>query len=287
MQVYTTAVATLLLIASTSTAQEKTNRTYFSVSGGGKLFYEVRGEGKPVVFLHDGLLHSASWSAQWEFLGKHYKVIRYDRRGFGKSDKATEPYSEVQDLYALFEHLNLSNTMIIACSAGGALALDFALAYPPMVERMILVGPIVSGLGFSTHFQERNRAAFAPLKNGDVAGTISNWVNDPWLIASGSQHAKERFRELLTANPQNLTHSGRLAAGAKPAIGQLHEVSFPVLIVVGEHDIPDVHAHCGAIQAGIAHARRTIIRNAGHLVFLEKPDEFNKIVAEFLSVQTP
>ncbi len=278
MNRYATALAVPLLIIFSARAE-------YAQINGGNLFYEIRGKGPTVVLIHDGLLHSASWAAQWEFLGKNYRVMRYDRRGFGKSDKATEAYSEVEDLRGLFDHLNISNATVIACSAGGALALDFCLKHPEMVERMVLVGPIVSGLSFSAHFQERNRAAFAPLKNGDIAGTISNWINDPWLMAPQSKQAKERFSELLTANPQNLTHSGRLATAGKPAVRHLSEITVPVLIVVGESDIPDVHAHCGAIQAGIAHARRIIVRGAGHLVFLEKPDEFNKIVADFLSAE--
>ncbi len=112
--------------------------------GGSKLFYEVAGTGPAMVFIHDGQMNSESWDAQWEFFSKTHRVIRYDRRGYGKSAPATSPYSNVEDLRLLFAHLSLSNAVVIGCSAGGRLAIDFALEHPALVRRLVLVGPVVS-----------------------------------------------------------------------------------------------------------------------------------------------
>jgi pimeloyl-ACP methyl ester carboxylesterase len=108
-------------------------------------------------------------------------------------------------------------------------------------------------------------------------------MNDPWLIASTNRAARERFREIMTANPHNMTRTGRYSRPAsRPAIGKLREIRVPTLIVVGESDMPDVHAHCGAIQAGIPNSRRIVVPGAGHFVHLELPDEFNQLVTRFL-----
>jgi pimeloyl-ACP methyl ester carboxylesterase len=77
---------------------------------------------------------------------------------------------------------------------------------------------------------------------------------------------------------------GLLRGPKVPALGRLGEIKVPTLLIVGAGDIPDVHAHAGAIQAGIAGSRRVVVRDAGHLVHMEQPAEFNRLVLEFLSV---
>ena len=151
------------------------------------------------------------------------------------------------------------------------------------MARLVLVGPVVSGLAYSDHFRARNRAAFRPLaERGDVKKTIGNWVRDPYLTAPGNNAAKERLRKLLEASPHNLTGSGNLQKLSQPALGRLAAINVPTLIL-GESDIPDVHAHCGAIQAGVPGAKRIVVPGAGHLPFLERPDEFNRLVLDFLA----
>jgi len=71
----------------------------------------------------------------------------------------------------------------------------------------------------------------------------------------------------------------------KPALPRLGEIHIPTLLLVGDADIPDVHAHAGAIEAGIPRARRVVINDVGHLMYLEKPVEFSRIVIEFLEEQ--
>jgi pimeloyl-ACP methyl ester carboxylesterase len=71
----------------------------------------------------------------------------------------------------------------------------------------------------------------------------------------------------------------------QPALPRLHEIRMPTLILVGDADIPDVHAHAGAIEAGIPDSRLVVVPEVGHLMYLEKPDEFNKIVISFIESQ--
>jgi pimeloyl-ACP methyl ester carboxylesterase len=261
---------------------------YVDVGDQAKLFYEVRGEGPAVVLVHDGLLHRECWDAPWQALAKEHKLIRYDRRGYGKSAASESPYSEIEDLNKLVRKLGLTRASLVGASAGGNLVLEYALAHAADVERLVLVGPIVSGLAFSEHFGARNAAAFRPLaERGDVKATIANWAADPYLTAPGNEAAKKRLRELLEANPQNLTHRGYQKPTRPPALGRLGEIKAPALILVGEADIPDVHAHSGAIEAGLRNARRVVLEKAGHLPYLEQPAEFNRRVADFLSSRKP
>jgi len=107
---------------------------------------------------------------------------------------------------------------------------------------------------------------------------------DPYQVYPKNIEAKKKVKQLIDANPHNMNNekSALNKEPRRPALGVLSEIKVPALVVVGEFDIPDVHAHSGAIEAGIPNATRIIIRNAGHLVPMEQPEEFNKKVLEFL-----
>ena len=90
----------------------------------------------------------------------------------------------------------------------------------------------------------------------------------------------------FSANPQDMTHSD-YARPTQPALHRLKEIRVPTLILVGDADIPDVHAHAGAIEAGIAGSKRVVITDAGHLMYLEKPEEFSRAVITFIDSNGP
>lgn len=111
-------------------------------------------------------------------------------------------------------------------------------------------------------------------------------ANDRYLIAPGNDAARNKLLELLVANPQDVTHADQVLP-PKAALLLLGEIHIPTLILVGDADIPDVHAHAGAIEAGIPRARRIVIPGTGHLMYLEKPDEFARTVIEFMETTLP
>src|SRR5215212_314601 len=96
---------------------------YLDVSGT-RIYYEERGSGPAIVLLHDGLLHSVSWDDVWQPLATKYRVIRYDRRGYGRSDAATSLFSPTADLAKLLTHLKVQQAVVVGSSSGGALAID-------------------------------------------------------------------------------------------------------------------------------------------------------------------
>lgn len=251
---------------------------------GGRVYVETFGAGFPIVLIHDGLAHSVVWDAQVAAFAPDYRVIRYDRHGYGRSDPADTTYSDVENLHALLQALGVTRAVVVGSSAGGGLAIDFTLAHPTMVEALVLSGPVVNGLGYTFHFLQRAYANFA----ADPAQTLALWANDRYAIAPGNDAARARLREILTASPHNLDlANGRYEQSPeRAALPRLGEITAPTLLIVGDQDIPDVHAHVGAIEAGIRGARRVVIPHAGHLVYLEQPEAFNHEVAEFLSLLT-
>jgi 3-oxoadipate enol-lactonase len=118
-------------------------------------------------------------------------------------------------------------------------------------------------------------------KKGDVQGAIAAASQDKYLIAQGNDAAKKRMIEILSANPQDLTRA-YFELSEKPALPRLREIAIPTLVLVGDADIPDVHAHAGAIEAGIPRAHRVVVKDVGHLMYVKKPAEFSRLVIGFI-----
>lgn len=252
---------------------------------GAKLYYEECGSGpRAVVLVHDGVLDSSVWDDVWPEFCKHFHAIRYDRPGYGRSPAASHWHYAADDLGAILHHLNLKHASIVGSSHGGEISIDFTLDHPEIVEQLVLVGAVVGGMPYSRHFLERGQALGQALEKGDTQGAIAAAIKDKYLTAPGSDAARKRMAAILNANPQDLTHP-ELELPDKAALPRLGEIRIPTLLLVGDADIPDVHAHAGAIEAGIPRARRVVIHDVGHLMYLEKPSEFSRMVCEFLESQ--
>jgi len=288
----TTIAACLLLLPAAGAFSQKADTIpvpvdsgYLNVEGG-RLYYETAGAGDYIVLLHDGLLHRVVWDGQFFELAKHYRVVRYDRRGYGKSSVPQAPFSNVGDLNQLFTQLKIDEAVVFGMSSGGRLAIDFTLKYPDKVNGLVLVGAVVSGYGYSTHFNTRG----GRLKSHSEISEPSRFIRyfgweDPYEISPDNIEAKKAFMKLLEANPGNFNEALDNFASPpdRPAVKSLSEIKVPTLVLVGENDIPDVHAHSGVIEAGIPNARREIVPRAGHLIPFEQPEAFNAVVFRFLN----
>jgi pimeloyl-ACP methyl ester carboxylesterase len=263
--------------------QSKVETGFMDVDGG-KIYYEMAGSGEVIVLVHDGSLHNVTWDEQFFPFADNYKVIRYDRRGYGKSSFPEKPYSNVEDLNAVFNFFKVKRAAVFGMSAGGGLAIDFTLEYPEKVTSLVLVGAVVSGYGYTDHFLSRGGRLDTAVFNNPEKLIDYMFKKDPYTIYSENREVKQKALKWMLANPHNYDFTkNRLNIGPKrPALGVLGEINVPVLIVVGEYDIPDVHSHAGAIEAGIKNSERVVIKNAAHLVPMEKPDEFNRLVLDFL-----
>ena len=271
-----------VMVEPTSAETASVDSGYIEVDGG-RIFFEEAGSGSAIIMIHDGILHRETWDAQFAAFARSHRVVRWDRRGYGRSDSPKAAFSNLDDLLALMNALKIDRATLMGCSSGGLLSIDFTLDHPERVTSLVLVGPIISGFGFTDHFNSRGDRGY-PKSDAPVAEKIRYWARiDPWITAPESQAAKDKMEKLLTANPQNLSGSGRYARGpGRAAIGLLPEIKVPTLIIAGESDIPDVHAHIGVIQAGIAGSQRFVLTRCGHLAHFEVPDAFNRTVLDFM-----
>ena len=245
------------------------------------IFYEWAGSGQSLVLIHDGLLHSEVWNDQFSSFSKDYRVIRYDRRGYGASSAATASYTHLDDLKALFKQLEIEDAVLIACSSGGALAIDFTLECPQKVKALVLVGAVVGGFTYTSHMYDRGGHLPGDFKNEFEEG-VYYIMEDPYEIYEKNTEAKERALDLFRKYPLKENRRQAYVRPEIPAYRRLNEITIPALILVGEFDIPDVHAHAGAINAGILNSKRFVVPGSGHLIPLEQPTTFNQSVLEFI-----
>jgi 3-oxoadipate enol-lactonase len=276
-------LACICIFAQENTSGVKVDSSGYIDVGDGKLFYETAGEGPVIILLHDGIVHREIWDSQFSYFSKNYKVIRYDRRSYGKSTPGTGSYSHVEDLKSVFDYFKIDKATLFGMSSGGRLVIDFTLKYPDKVNAMVLVGAVVGGFPYTQHMM--NRGGHFSQDFSDMEKLRMFFITeDPYEIYSENKEAREKVVNLVKNNPRKGGHGESAEdASSKPAYQRLNEIKVPALILVGEYDMPDVHAHAGAINAGIMNSVRDIIPKSGHLIPIEQPELFNKRVSEFLN----
>jgi len=136
---------------------------------GAKIYYEVGGEGPAFIMIHAGVAASRQWNSEFARFSNSYRVVRYDLRGFGKSEPIEAEFSRMRDFDTLLRQLGIEEpTILMGCSMGGGLAMDFALARPSMVKALIMVASGPSGLKLDVPPHPSAEAAEAAYNEGDL-----------------------------------------------------------------------------------------------------------------------
>ena len=265
-------------VTSAQTPNSAIPRGAFVDVDGGRIHFEECGTGTDVVvLLHDGVVNSAVWDDVWPFFCKQFHTIRYDRRGYGYSPATTKPYYEADDLAALLHDRKITHAALVASSHGGEVALNFALRYTAFVSDLVLVGPAATGFPYSEWFLMLQRAE---MQSNKVEDLIASSTRSLYLIAPGHDAVRKRLHDLLAASPQDLTHDD-MPLPEKPTFPYVQELRMPTLILVGSSDAADNQAVAGALVMAIPGAVRVVVPDTGHLMYLEKPNEFFLVVSSF------
>ncbi|HLJ32369.1 MAG TPA: alpha/beta hydrolase [Ktedonobacteraceae bacterium] len=273
-------------------AETKQRQTGIAEVNGTSLYYEVEGEGHPFVMVHGGLVDRRLWDEQFDVFAQHYKMIRFDMRGFGdsglyKADMA--PFRLDDDLYELLRFLGIEKTYVMGLSMGGAVAIDFTLAHPEMVDALI---PVAMGLG-GFEGDDSNKplwmAIEAAFKEGDFekAAELSTrmWTDGPVRTSDQVDPAvRERVKAMTLHNYQRPDDNDAPDPQElePPAAQRLAEIRVPTLIIVGDADVREILTIADTLVAGVKGAKKEVIPNTAHHLNMEKPEEFNSIVLNFL-----
>lgn len=258
------------------------------INGAG-IAHRMAGSGLVLTLLHAGIADSRMWRPQFREFAETHTVLALDFRGFGQTKMSAGSYAHYRDLEGLLGHLGISRTVLVGSSMAGAVAIDFTLLHPRNVAALILVGSALSGRECTDPQVTAVWEATEELvRNGRLeeaaALEVKLWVAGPnrdldKVDAAIRQLVREMILPTYDIPPDLAVEEGL----QPPAIGRLGEIDTPTLVIVGEHDAQHIQETADILVAGIRSARKEIMRGAAHLPSLEQPQEFNRLVRDFLA----
>jgi 3-oxoadipate enol-lactonase len=261
-------------------------------ANGQELFYEVHGAGPPLVLVMGIGYDSSLWTLQQvPALSTRFTLVLLDNRDAGRSSRADHPYSiadMADDVAGLLDALEVRRTHLLGLSMGSMIGMEFALRHPDRLDRLVLAGP-----------------AAAPARSVIDPISIWNWVkaNDPsgevfggqqftWLFSSAflrNQQAVQETAALLASNPKPVgpeAYERQARAYLQfDASDRLGRIKAPTMVIVGEQDLLTPPWVAREVADGIPGARFELVTGDGssHVLPLERPDDFNQLVMQFLA----
>ena len=254
---------------------------------GTSLFYETQGEGFPIVFVSGGgILDRRGWDNEFKTFAETHRVIRYDVRGIGKSARPTSSFSHSEDLYALLTFLNIKRAHVVGLSAGGAIAIDFAIEHPEIVDCLILAAPGLSSDAKSEANLQGLAALTEMFKTKGFDHMIQLTLDAPFVLSKQNVSGGKKVFEIYFDNEDVFEAGFPLYTLWRPIQpppeNRLASIRARVLIMRGDNDNPAYLSMTNRISKGLPHATTVVIPGGTHFLNLEKPAEFNQAMREFL-----
>ncbi len=263
----------------------------FVGTAGARLYYEVEGEGRPVLLIHGGLGSLRMWDEQVAPLAQRYRVIRYDTRGFGRTETEDVEFSNRADVLAILDHVGASSACVIGQSRGGIIGLDLAIEHPERVDAFISVA---SGIG-GYEAQLPQGVTGPPSEEMERLWEAKDWKalaeleTRVWVDGWGQPTTRvdpairRTVHDWILSNYQAEKAEGKPQAVQPPAAERLNELKAPTLVMIGLADEP------GGVMAGrylassVRGARLVEFPGVAHMIQLEAPERFTGLVVDFLT----
>jgi pimeloyl-ACP methyl ester carboxylesterase len=267
--------------------QMRASDRYFDL-GDVRLRYRDDGRGDAVVFIHGWTLDLDTWEPQAEALAPSFRIIRFDRRGYGLSSGRPSLADDPGDALALLDHLGVRRSAIVGMSQGARVALNAALIAPHRISGLVLDGPPLLAADPETgadedlpleHYRDL-------MRTGGIEAFRKAWRLHPFLrLHSDDPRARELLTRVLSRHPgwdlmEGAAHS--IAPFDARSANRLHT---PALIINGELDTNGRKRAGESLLALLPHAERALLPNAGHLANLDNATAYNAVVREFLERQ--
>ena len=247
-----------------------------------RLYFEEYGSGVPVIFLHGFTLDRRMWSQQADYFSQRYYVILLDARGHGLSSAPNTGYSRddrVEDLLRFVEQLGLDKFHLVGLSMGGSTAIGFALKYQTKLRSMTIVSTGAAGYKLPRNYGRYDELA----KTVGLEAARAEWRELSLKWFKGKRSGPHDLMKQMIDE-----HSGAIwldpMRGKYPSVPDLehvHEITVPTFIIAGERDRVFVPLS-QQIHERIAGSRLSIMKDAGHMLNLERPNEFNTLLDGFL-----
>ena len=260
---------------------------------GVNLYYEVTGDGFPLVLSHEFAGTYKSWEPQVRFFSRRYQVITYNHRGFPPSDvpeKASD-YSQdilVADLYQLLRYLGIKEAYVGGCSMGGNIALNFGIAHPEMTRALIIVAAGAGTTGRDLFVPKMEGVAQQLEKSGweKMAARYAREPNRLELERKDPRGQQEFIAELAAHSNEGSVHLIREVIIKRPPVSELEarlkQLKIPALIMIGDEDEMCLDPAL-IMKKHLPGAGLLVFPQSGHAINLEEPDIFNRALLDFLT----
>lgn len=253
---------------------------------GTRLYYESAGAGETVVLIHAFMLDARTWDGQFEAYAQRHRVIRYDARGFGRSEvpRVGQPYSHADDLAALLDKLDAGRAHVVGVSMGGRIALDFAVTHPDRLRSLTVIDTAIGGWPWTRAWLVSYAPILAAARRKDIAAAKAAWLgHELFAPLRAKPAAAERMQRMVNDySGWHLVNPDPERAPQPETVSRLDAVRAPTLVVVGAQDMTDFQMIAAFVERGVAGARRTTVAGSGHLACMEAPQRTNEIVLGFI-----
>ena len=253
-----------------------------------QVYYEVHGSGEPLLLIMGLGAHANSWEMQIPDFSREHKVIAFDNRGAGRSDKPSQPYTMPQmadDAAGLLDALGIGSAHVYGMSMGGMIAQELALRHPHRVRTLVLGGTmagLANGIVAGPELLQRWASnALLPLEQAVEAGL--HFLYSEEFIAANKERLVKRALEMAPLMaPFDSLQRQFMAVARFNAYDRLQEIRVPTLIITGTHDKIVPAANSRILAERIPGARLVELAGAGHGFLAEKAAEANAAVLNFL-----
>ncbi|MGH9643965.1 MAG: alpha/beta fold hydrolase [Terriglobales bacterium] len=268
--------------ASTDAVGGQSDDRYLDLDGA-RVRYRDEGRGAAVLLVHGWTLDLDVWASQVEALRGAFRIIRFDRRGFGRSTGEPSMEQDILDLGGIIEHFKLARVALVGMSQGSRAVLAYACAHPTQVSCIVLDGPpefdgSIAGANLS----------LAPLRDlvrtRGLAAFRQQWLQHPLMqLRSRDVGARELLERIVDRYPGRDLAEGTAHAPPPDLWPQLESLAVPTLVLTGEHDLPGRLRSADELAKRLPAGRRAVIAGSGHLASFDNPDSYNRQLAAFLA----
>lgn len=268
---------------------------YATTDDGVKLWYEETGAGAPIVLVHEFAADHRSWEMQMRHFGQRYRCVSYSARGYPPSDvpEQVSRYSQARatdDILAVMDHLGIDKAHVVGLSMGGFATLHFGIRHPGRARSLV-----VAGVGYGAEKDQQSRfrseveVVARSLLDEGMTAFAEKYAYGPTRVQFENKDPRgfAEFRMALaehSALGSANTQTG--VQGQRPSlydlVAEMRAITIPTLVLTGDEDWPCLQPAL-LMKREIASAALAVMPNCGHTINLEDPDQFNRIVGDFIA----
>jgi len=268
---------------------------YATTDDGVNLYFEETGSGTPIVFIHEFAGDHRSWEPQLRHFGQRYRAITYGARGYPPSDVPEDPtrYSQdraTDDIAAVLDHLKIKKAHVVGLSMGGFATLHFGFRHAHRALSLTVAGcGYGAEKGQEENFRKEVEAGVVALRTEGMAAFAERFAHGPPFAQLRNKDPRgfaQFKRELAEHSAIGSANTRFRVQGQRPSlydlVDKMNAMTTPTLVLTGDEDWPCLQPAL-LMKQNIPTAALSVMPNCGHVINIEDPDQFNRLVGDFIA----